>query len=194
MSDSSQTAKRASNKLQELVDHVKVFPPEAFLFIREGLAFSVEKMHGPETDAHRKLYEYMSERNIDWSDLSMQFREKSLATDIASAVEAAGGVEKLNRHVSGRDLCWGLRDYALRRWGMLARCVLESWSIKTTEDFGRIVFGFIELNLMQKQAQDTLDDFQSIYDFKAAFDETFSGGLRDLNCEIEPDDESDGED
>lgn len=179
MSDVSQATQRAARKLQELVDHVRGFPPEAFLFIREGLAFAVERVHGPETEAHRKLYEYLSERNLDWSDLYVQYHERTLSPELITTVNAAGGVEKLNRHIGGRELCWGLRDYALQRWGMLARCVLESWSIRTTEDFGRIVFGFIDLNMMQKQPQDSIDDFRSVFDFREAFDETFRGELCD---------------
>ena len=88
---------------------------------------------------------------------------------IAGPPKAAGGCEKLNRHVGGAELCWGLRDYALNRWGMLARVVLESWNIQSTDDFGRIVFGFIDLDLMQKQAGDKIEDFQKIFSFDDAF-------------------------
>src|SRR5689334_20631101 len=45
-----------------------------------------------------------------------------------------------SRHVSGQDLCEGLREFALTEWGMLARTVLRRWNINSTMDFGRIVF------------------------------------------------------
>ena len=60
-----------------------------------------------------------------------------------------------DRHVGGRELCWALRDYALLRWGLLARVVLESWNIKSSSDFGRIVFGFIDFDMMRKQDDDS---------------------------------------
>lgn len=74
------------------------------------------------------------------------------------------------RHVSGAELCMGLRDYALKQYGMLARTVLESWGIKRTEDFGRIVFGMVEAGLMRKTEEDSIEDFRAVYDFDEAFD------------------------
>jgi uncharacterized repeat protein (TIGR04138 family) len=51
--------------------------------------------------------------------------------------------------------------------------VLESWGVRSTIDFGRIVFGFIELDMMRKQDEDCLEDFEDVYDFAEAFDEPF---------------------
>ncbi len=80
-------------------------------------------------------------------------------------------VSKLSkpRHVSGQELCNGLRDYALEQFGPMARTVLEYWGISKTEDFGRIVFNLIEANLLKKQDEDTLHDFQNVFDFSHAF-------------------------
>ena len=36
--------------------------------------------------------------------------------------------DMLCRHVSGTDLCEGLRELALHRWGMLARTVLDEYT------------------------------------------------------------------
>jgi uncharacterized repeat protein (TIGR04138 family) len=77
-------------------------------------------------------------------------------------------------HVSGQQFCLGLRDYALQRYGLLARTVLRRWNIHTTEDFGRIVFALIDANLMRKTDQDTLDDFIGVYDFDEEFIEPVS--------------------
>src|SRR3954469_23361671 len=55
-----------------------------------------------------------------------------------------------NRHVNGRALCEGLRDFALQRWGLMAGTVLKRWNLKRTMDFGRIVFALIDGGLMQK--------------------------------------------
>lgn len=75
-----------------------------------------------------------------------------------------------SRHVSGQQLCCGLRDYALSRWGYMARTVLRQWNVTTTLDFGRIVFALIEAGQMQKTDQDTLEDFKAVYDFRSAFE------------------------
>jgi uncharacterized repeat protein (TIGR04138 family) len=72
---------------------------------------------------------------------------------------------KGERHISGRDLCLGLREYAISRWGMLARVVLSRWKITETLDFGRIVFSLVEAGRLGVTAEDTLDDFRDVYDF-----------------------------
>jgi uncharacterized repeat protein (TIGR04138 family) len=77
---------------------------------------------------------------------------------------------KANRHVHGRALCDGLREFALMKWGMLAPTVLTRWNIRRTLDFGRIVFAMVDNGWMQKTDEDNLDDFRDVYDFKSAFE------------------------
>ena len=75
-----------------------------------------------------------------------------------------------SRHVDGQQLCLGLRDYAVDRYGKLAKAVLGKWGIRETADFGRIVFAMIEVGLMRKTDDDSLDDFVDVFDFAEAFD------------------------
>ena len=159
--------------LSELAKRLGRYPEEAFLFVREGLGFVTDKLHGPETPAHQALHEFIVSEELDWNDLATQYYNGSLAGPVVEAIDAAGGCDNLNRHVSGNQLCWGLRDYALSRWGMLSRAVLDTWNIRSTDDFGRIVFGFIDCDLMQKQPEDTLEDFEDVFSFEEAFDETY---------------------
>lgn len=79
-----------------------------------------------------------------------------------------GGSDE-SRHVSGQQLCLGLRDYAVRQYGRLARTVLSNWHINTTRDFGRIVFAMIDAEIMRKTEHDTVEDFADVYDFDEAF-------------------------
>jgi uncharacterized repeat protein (TIGR04138 family) len=67
-------------------------------------------------------------------------------------------------HVSGPQLLEGIRDLALREFGLMARTVFHLWGIDRTGDFGEIVFNLVEANLMSKTDQDTRADFQDIYD------------------------------
>lgn len=90
----------------------------------------------------------------------------------ADAAAAAGGAVQ---HVSGQQLCHGLREYALAQWGLLARAVLRRWNITTTLDFGQIVFAMIEAGQFQKTEDDRLDDFRDVFDFRTAFE---SSGYR----------------
>jgi uncharacterized repeat protein (TIGR04138 family) len=110
------------------------YPPEAYLFVREGLAHTVELIHGEHAGAEGE------------------------ATQPTQA-----------QHVNGQQLCMGLRDFAIRRYGQLARTVLGRWGIRRTDDFGKIVFAMIDLGLMRKSDEDSLDDFREVYDFDEAF-------------------------
>lgn len=76
-------------------------------------------------------------------------------------------------HVSGQILCEGLRDLALEKWGRLAMLVLDNWGVKTTRDFGEIVYTMIKHEWMSAQPTDTIDDFNDVYDFKMVFEEDF---------------------
>ena len=73
------------------------------------------------------------------------------------------------RHVSGQELCEGIKRYAFDQFGPLAQTVLEYWGIRETLDFGHIVFALVEAGLMRKTEEDSLDDFKNAYDFKTAF-------------------------
>ncbi|RMH26293.1 MAG: hypothetical protein D6693_07395 [Planctomycetota bacterium] len=74
------------------------------------------------------------------------------------------------RHVSGVELCDGLRRYARREFGLLARDVLGHWHIRSTEDFGRIVFAMVEAGLLRTSEEDSMDDFLGVYSFDEAFE------------------------
>lgn len=73
------------------------------------------------------------------------------------------------RHVTGRQLCTGLRDYAVAQFGLMAPTVLRYWGIHRCEDFGNIVFGMVDAGVMHKTDGDTLEDFHNVFDFKDAF-------------------------
>ena len=72
-------------------------------------------------------------------------------------------------HVSGPQLCEGLRELALEQWGPLAREVLARWNIHRTRDFGEMVFLLIGLGMMGKQDSDRAQDFDDVYGFDEAF-------------------------
>jgi len=76
-------------------------------------------------------------------------------------------------HVTGQTLCEGLRMLALKKCGRLTMLVLNSWGIKTTHDFGEIVYLMIANQWMSAQPTDTIDDFDEAYDFKTVFKDNF---------------------
>lgn len=97
-----------------------------------------------------------------------EFLQMGLAHTVRQVHGEAAGDEP--RHVSGRELCQGLRQLALERWGLMAKVVLRNWNIRRTRDFGEMVYFLISLGLMGRQESDRLEDFDGVYDFDEAFD------------------------
>ena len=87
-------------------------------------------------------------------------------------------VPAAEHHVSGRELCLGIREFALEQFGLMARGVFRRWGIDRTGDFGEIVFNLIEANMMSKTPDDSRQDFQDVYDLDAAL-------VRDFRIRLE---------
>ncbi|MBU3729169.1 MAG: hypothetical protein FGM37_07985, partial [Phycisphaerales bacterium] len=84
---------------------------------------------------------------------------------VQAGIRDAGGTGATDgNHVTGQQLCMGLLDFAITRYGMLAPAVLERWRIHRTDDFGRMVFAMIEVGIMAKTPSDSIEDFRSVYD------------------------------
>ncbi|MCR9217796.1 MAG: Minf_1886 family protein [Phycisphaerales bacterium] len=115
-----------------LREHAGPYPPQAFIFVQEGLRHTCDRLYTIDED----------------------------------------GPTDGSRHVTGQELCLGLRDYAQQQFGLLAMTVLNSWNIRRTEDFGKIVFAMIEAGLLRKTEQDSIADFQNVYDFPEVFGST----------------------
>ncbi len=79
-----------------------------------------------------------------------------------------------SQHVTGQQLCLGLHDLALHRWGLMARYALRHWNIKETRDFGEIIYILIEGGWLSKKPEDNLDDFNDAYEFDQAFEYSIS--------------------
>ena len=76
---------------------------------------------------------------------------------------------KVSRHVTGRELSEGLRDYALEQYGPLAKTVLNAWGVHETIHFGDIVYNLIEYNVFSKTESDRREDFADVFTFEDAF-------------------------
>jgi len=88
---------------------------------------------------------------------------------VLAALEFAQTRLPTRRHLSGVELAWACRDFALEQFGMLANSVLTHWGIHTTDDFGRIVFMLIGVGLLARQPTDRLEDFEGVYEFADVF-------------------------
>jgi len=97
-----------------------------------------------------------------------KFNERAYVFVLA-ALEFAQTRLPARRHLSGVELAWACRDFALEQFGMLANSVLTHWGIQTTDDFGQIVFMLIDVGLLAQQPTDRLEDFERVYDFAEVF-------------------------
>lgn len=79
-----------------------------------------------------------------------------------------------NGHVSGQELTHGIKGFAITEYGRMARTVFEHWGIKTTEDFGYIVFNMVEAGVLGRTESDNINDFKDGFDFKKAFEDEYT--------------------
>jgi uncharacterized repeat protein (TIGR04138 family) len=102
--------------------------------------------------------------------LSYAHSELGMGGDASEASEAE---ESAERHLTGQQLCEGIRLYALDQYGYMAKCVLNSWGVQTTGDFGEIVFNLIRIGLMRKTPTDRREDFDDVFDFESGLQQSF---------------------
>ena len=126
------------------------FPDEAFEFVREGVGHSVQMLHGPGEPCVRP---------------GAPEGRGAIRPGDAPLQPAADD----SRHISGQQLCGGLRDFAIRRYGLLAGTVLSRWGVHTTDDFGTIVYALIDRKELRASDRDTIEDFKGVFDFAEAF-------------------------
>jgi uncharacterized repeat protein (TIGR04138 family) len=77
------------------------------------------------------------------------------------------------KHVTGQQLSEACRDFALEQFGLMAGAVLRNWNIHKTDDIGELVYNLIGIELMSKTDTDRREDFNNVYDMKAAFSKGF---------------------
>lgn len=159
--------------MDELIDWQRMrtlapFSPEAFRFVQEGLQHTLEKGRGdelpgpPSDEASEQAAHEQAEADLDLTLLSEIAGIDQDELDEIAAVQS--------RHVSGQELCLGLRSLAVEKYGLLAHTVLRGWGVRSTEDFGKIVYAMVDTGLLRTSEDDSLDDFRGVYEFEEAFD------------------------
>jgi len=86
--------------------------------------------------------------------------------------------ERRSRHISGQELCDGLREFALERYGVMSATLLKRWGLNRTDDFGAIVFQLVDAGVLGKTEDDSPEDFAHRFAFAEAFVEPFRPGIR----------------
>lgn len=139
---------------EDLKARAAAFPEAAFDFVREGLGHTVSAMFTEQVDGLD---------HPSGSDALKRPRPSSPANGSPSDTAAAA------QHVTGQQLCAGLRNLAHINYGDLAGAVLQHWGVLRTDDFGIIVYAMIDRGELRSSDQDHLSDFHNVYSFEAAF-------------------------
>jgi len=159
--------------IEQIVEEVGRYPAEAFVFVQEAIGVASHKVHGELREDEAAVAQWMSENELDLDALRELYQGGDLPEEIEQTLDRIGGPECMNRHVSGHELCWAIRDMALERWGLMARGVLSRWNITCTEDFGKIIFALVENDWLQKEPDDSIDDFNHVFSFSDVFDQKY---------------------
>jgi uncharacterized repeat protein (TIGR04138 family) len=130
----------------------------------------VQRSTTPPWDEIRRRASVFPEAAFQFVREALAATVKQLYPESKGKAEAADSALADSRHVTGQQLCLGMRDLALKRYGLLAGAVMRQWGVRETEDFGVIVYAMIDRGEMRCSERDSFDDFRDVF----AFDEVFS--------------------
>jgi uncharacterized repeat protein (TIGR04138 family) len=91
----------------------------------------------------------------------------------SSTEETDSAEKKVEKHLTGQELCEAIRLFTIEQYGFMAKTVLNSWGLYTTSDFGEVVYNLIRVGFMKKSEADRREDFDNCYDFSEAFVQNF---------------------
>jgi len=114
----------------------------------------------------KKKIEDITSTNSRFCSSALEFVYEGLGYTVKNTIIEPG-------HVTGQTLSKGLAKLAVEKWGRLAKLILNQWGIKSTRDFGEIVYLLIDHKWMSAQSTDSIDDFNDVYDFETVFKEQF---------------------
>jgi uncharacterized repeat protein (TIGR04138 family) len=144
-----------SHPLADLLRQDRRYPLDAYIFILESLSFAQEALGMGQEPPAEEL------EPIPGGEQPSGGRPRSKA--------GRSRRRRAERHLTGQELCEAARQYALQQYGYLARTVLAAWGLKSTDDFGELVFNMIDIGQMRKTRHDKREDFHGVYDFREAF-------------------------
>ena len=98
----------------------------------------------------------------------------------AARIKARTRRNRASGHVTGQELCLGLRDLSLKQYGLMAVTVLTQWGIRSTSDVGEVVYNLIASGDFEKTPGDSRTDFDNVFDFDDDFRRSYVMVLDDV--------------
>lgn len=131
-------------------------------------AEAVEVLTDAEPRYHRDAYFFLR----DGLDHSVKLRKRQLGE---------------SGHVTGQQLCEALRQVAIKSFGPMVPTVFEYWGVRTTDDFGEMVWNLIDLGVFGQTANDSREDFRNVFSFYEAFIQPYClGHAKRGDCQAKP--------
>jgi uncharacterized repeat protein (TIGR04138 family) len=126
-------------------------------------------------DRRYKLEAYEFVRvGLNYAQGHLQMGEESVVPETEQSFHEGAESPRRTRHITGQQLCEALRQLALAQFGLMAKLVLADWGIRSTGDFGEIVYNLIKIGEMSKSEDDRREDFDDVYDFNEALVRQFT--------------------
>lgn len=127
-----------------------------------------------QTDRRYKFEAYNFVREaLNCAQQQLQSQAPVLAESRVEEVLESDSETTKSSHITGQQLCEACRTYAVDQFGLMAPKVLANWGIRTTGDFGEIVYNLIRIDQMRKSDSDRREDFDDVYSFVNAFEPAF---------------------
>jgi uncharacterized repeat protein (TIGR04138 family) len=117
---------------------------------------------------------------------SLQFAQQQLGLGRSEGDDPGPSDAEEERHITGQQLCEAIRQYAVEQYGAMAKSVLAHWGVRSTGDFGEIVFNLISIGQMRKTESDRREDFENVFDFDEGFRDVFGSLASDSGKERRP--------
>ncbi|MEO0092828.1 MAG: Minf_1886 family protein [candidate division WOR-3 bacterium] len=95
---------------------------------------------------------------------------------VLAALDYTRKMTKKPKHVTGKELLEGIKRLGLEQYGIMTKTVFESWGVRTTRDFGEIVFNMVNAGILAKTEEDKIEDFDNVYDFSEVFEKNYQFG------------------
>lgn len=96
-----------------------------------------------------------------------QFLHESLEAILKK--RSKGKHSPVSPHVTANELLEGFRTQALKEFGPMASTVLDYWGISCCRDIGQMVFYLVEAGAFGTTEKDSIQDFETGFDFYEAF-------------------------
>ena len=166
-----------NNPIARLTEEDPRYKPEAYIFVFESLRYAQVKLglgeELPPEDEESESSLWSESEEEDYSEEEADFDAEMEALEDGGEEETSSPARNAPKHLTGQELCEAIRLFAQEQFGLMAKCVLNSWGVHSTSDFGEIVYNLIKAGEMRKTPNDEREDFDDVYDFEEGLVKSF---------------------